>query len=94
MVYVPFKYVINAGQGTTSKYGSAQLLEIMQILNGVVTADKRPEILNEWLWKDHFDMIPPGSAPAAPTDTNSLRIYVDPSNNHLTIKRPGGTTKD
>lgn len=94
MSYTDFKEVTSNNPGTTVRYGGNDLKEFMQILNGKVVANRRPQILNEWIWLDHFDMKPPGSAPGNPTDTNASRLYVDPSDNKVKIKKTAGGAID
>jgi hypothetical protein len=94
MSFTDFKEVTANNPGTTVRYGGNDLKEFMQILNGKVVATRRPKILNEWIWLDHFDMSPPATAPGNPTDTNSSRFYIDPTDFKLKIKKTGGTIID
>lgn len=50
MSFIDFKEVTSNNAGTTVRYGGNDTKEIMQILNGKVVANRRPRILNEWLW--------------------------------------------
>lgn len=94
MSYTNFKEITADNVGTTARYGGNDLKEVMRILNGTVVAGRRPKILNEWIWLDHFDMSPPGSAPGSPPDANTSRLYVDPSDFRVKIKKTDGTVRD
>jgi len=94
MSFTDFKEATANNPGSAVRFGGNDLKEVMQILNGKVVASRRPRILNTWLWLDHFDMKPPGVAPSPPTETNSSRFYVDPSDNKVKIKKTSGTIID
>lgn len=94
MSFTDFKEATASNPGTAIRYGGNDLKEVMQILNGKVVANKRPRILNTWLWLDHFDMKPPVSAPGNPTESGSSRFYVDPSDFKAKIKKTGGSIID
>jgi len=94
MSFTDFKEATANNPGSAVRFGGNDLKEITQILNGKVVASRRPRILNTWLWLDHFDMKPPGTAPSPPTETNSSRFYVDPSDSKVKIKKTSGTVID
>jgi hypothetical protein len=94
MSFIDFKEATANNAGSAVRFGSNDLKEITQILNGKVVASRRPKILNEWIWLNFFDMKPPGSAPSPPTDTNASRFYIDPSDFRLKIKKTGGSIID
>lgn len=94
MSFTDFKEASANNPGTGVRYGSNDLTEVMQIFNGKIVANRRPKIKNTWIWLDHFDMTPPLSAPSASTDANTSRIYADPSDNKIKIKKVGGTVLD
>lgn len=94
MSFSSFKEITTDNAGTTARYGGNDLKEVMMILNGTVVSSRRPQVRNEWIWLDHFDMKPPGSAPGSPSDTNTSRLYVDPSDFRLKIKKTNGTVLD
>lgn len=94
MSYTDFKEITTNNPGSSAKYGGDDTKELMQIYNGKVVASRRPKILNEWIWLDHFDMKAPGAAPSAPTDTNTNRFYTDPSDFKVKIKKTGGAIVD
>lgn len=94
MSFTDFKEATANNPGTSVRYGGNDLKEFMQILNGKVVSGKRPRILNEWLWLDHFDMKPPASAPGNPTESNSSRLYADPTDNKIKIKKTSGGAID
>jgi hypothetical protein len=92
--FTDFKEITVNSPGTSLRYGGDDLKAIMQILNGKIVGGKRPKILNEWIWIDHFDMAPPATAPVAPTDTNASRIYIDPTSFKLRLKKTNDTIVD
>lgn len=94
MSYTDFKEISVNNPGTTIRYGGDDLKGLMQILNGKVLSQKRPRILNEWIWLDHFDMAPPAIVPAAPTDTNASRLYIDPNSFKVKVKKTSDTIVD
>lgn len=94
MSFTDFKEATANNPGSAVRYGGNDLKEFMQILNGKVVSGKRPRILNEWLWLDHFDMKPPASAPGNPTESNSTRFYADPTDNKIKIKKTSGGAID
>lgn len=94
MSYVNFKEVTTNSVGTAAKFGGKDLNEVMQILNGLVVANRRPKILNEWIFLDHFDLKAPAGTPSAPTDTNTNRLYTDPLDFKLKARKTGGTIID
>ena len=64
----------------------------MQIFNGKVVASRRPHILNEWMWDNHFDMteVTEPASPAAGTQ----RLFVHSTDHHIKIKNSSGTVTD
>ena len=94
MSYTNFKEVTTGSAGTAAKYGGADIREVMQIFNNKIVSGRRISIKNPFIWTDSFDMSPPLSAPASPTDSNASRIYVDPSDFKIKIKKVGGTVLD
>lgn len=89
MSYTDFKEITNPTTGTGTKYGSSQILEIMQIFNGKTVADRRPKIINEWLWQNHFDMTEVAE-PASP-GTGNQRFFIDSSDHSLKLKKSDGS---
>lgn len=94
MSYTDFKEVTVDNPGTSIRYGGDDLKQLMQILNGKIVAQKRPRILNEWIWLDHFDIKPPAIVPGSPTDTNASRVYTDPTDFKIKVKKTSGTIRD
>lgn len=94
MSFIDFKETTANNPGTTVRYGGNDLKEIMQILNGKIVASRRPRILNKWIWLDSFDVKSPAVAPAAPADTNTNRVYTDPTDFKLKIKKTGGSIRE
>ena len=93
MSFTDFREVGNPVAGTAIKYGSQDLLDIMQIFNGKVVGTKRPHILNQWLWDNSFDMKEITVEPAAPTAGNQ-RLFVDSTTHHLKMKDSTSTVTD
>lgn len=93
MSYTDFKEVTSNNAGSTTRYGGNDVKEIMQIFNNKVVSNRRPKIKNEWIFADHFDIGPPATEPANPTDTNATRIYVDPTDFKLRAKKTDGTIR-
>lgn len=56
MSFIDFREVSSPVAGTVTKYGSQDLLDIMQIFNGKTVANKRPRIANPWRFETSFDM--------------------------------------
>lgn len=94
MSFTDFKEVTSNNVGSSTRYGGNDLKEVMQILNNKVVASRRVSIKNPWIFNDYFDMKPPVGTPASPTDTNASRIYADPSDAKIKIKKVGGTVVD
>ena len=94
MSFTPFKEVNISNPGTSTKYGSNDTLEIMQLFNNKVVANRRVQIKNPWQWMDHLELVAPTTLPASPTSANIRHIVVDPADNHLKIQKTGGTMID
>ena len=94
MSFTDFKEVNIANPGTSTKYGSNDLLEIMKLLNGKVVASRQVRILNPFQFLDHVEIKAPASLPASPTLATIRHIVVDPADNHLKIQKTGGTMID
>ena len=94
MSFTDFKEVTSNNTGSATRYGGNDLKEVMQILNNKVVASRRVSIKNPWIFNDYFDMKPPVGTPGNPTDTNASRIYADPSDFKIKIKKVGGTVVD
>jgi hypothetical protein len=94
MSYTDFKEISIESAGTALRYGGNDLKQIMQIFNNKIVANRRPTIKNEWLWTDHFDMTPPAVAPGNPTDTDASRIYADPTDKKVKVRKTGGSILD
>src|SRR5215831_7069465 len=92
MSFVDFREVTTPAAGSTTKYGSQDLLDIMQILNGKVTADKRPHVINPWRWDASFDMKEI-VAPSSPS-TNYQSLYIDSTTHRLALKSSTGLIQD
>ena len=89
MSFTDFREVSSAAVGTTSKYGSQDLLEIMQILNGKTVATRRPHIINPWRWDASFDMKEI-VAPASPSTAGYQSLYIDSTTHRPALKSSTG----
>lgn len=94
MSFTDFKEVAISNPGSGTKYGSDDLLSIMQILNGKVVANKQIRILNPFQFIDHLELKAPATLPAAPSLATVRHLLVDPADNHLKIQKTGGTLID
>lgn len=94
MSFTDFKEVAISNPGTSTKYGSDDLLQLMQIFNGKVVSGRQVRILNPWQFIDHLEIKAPATLPAAPTLATVRHLLVDPADNHLKIQKTGGTLID
>lgn len=94
MSFTDFKEVTSNNTGSGTRYGGNDLKEVMQILNNKVVSSRRVSIKNPIRFTDNFDLVPPTSAPSNPPDSNASRIYADPSDFRVKIKKTGGTILD
>jgi hypothetical protein len=94
MSFSDFKEVTSNNVGSSTRYGGNDLKEVMQILNNKVVSSRRVSIKNPLIFTDSFDMKPPVGTPASPTDTNASRIYADPSDAKIKVKKQSGTVID
>jgi hypothetical protein len=94
MSFTDFKEVTSNNSGSGTRYGGNDLKELMQILNNKIVSGRRISIKNPFRFTDNFDLVPPLSAPGNPPDANSSRIYADPSDFKIKIKKTGGTVID
>ena len=95
MSFTDFKEVTSNNSGSTTRYGGNDLKDIMQIFNNKTVATRRISIKNPWRFTEFFDFTPAASGtPAAPTDANNSRLYADPSDFKLKIKKTGGAVVD
>ena len=95
MSFTDFKEVSSNNSGSTTRYGGNDLKDIMQIFNNKTVATRRVSIKNPWRFTEYFDLAPAASGtPAAPTDANNSRMYADPSDFKLKIKKTGGAVVD
>ena len=94
MSFTDFKEVTIANPGTSTKYGSDDLLQVMQIFNGKTVTGRQIRILNPFQFIDHVEIKAPATLPAYPTLATVRHIVVDPADNHLKIQKTGGTMID
>src|SRR5215831_14268817 len=90
MSFTDFKEVSVNNPGTSSKYGSDQLLEIMQVFNGKIVTSRQVRIKNPFQFVNHVELKAPTTLPASPTSANIRYLVVDPADNHLKIMKTGG----
>jgi hypothetical protein len=94
MSFTDFKEVNINNPGTSTRYGSNDILDVMQILNGKTVSGRQVRIVNPWQFIDHVEVKAPAVLPAAPTDASIRYLVVDPADNHLKILKSGGTKFD
>lgn len=93
MSFVDFKEVANPVAGTGTKYGSQDLLDIMQIFNGKTVSNRRPHIINQWRWDNGFDVkeiTGPSTTPASGYQT----FFIDSADHHIKRKDNTGAVID
>lgn len=90
MSFTDFREVSSPTSGTVTKYGSQDLLDLMQILNGKTVSARRPKISNPWLFQASFDMTET-SAPATNPAAGDQRLYIDSTDHKLKLKNSTGT---
>lgn len=93
MSFTDFREVSNGVAGTSAKYGSQDLLEIMQILNGKTATSRRPHIINPWRWDASFDMKEI-VAPASPSTAGYQSLYIDSTTHRPALKSSTGLILD
>src|SRR5262245_5053294 len=95
MSYTPFKEVTVANPGSTTRYGSDDLLDVMKIFNSKVVSNKRPEIINPWRWSSWQEIKQVTEASVTtPTEANVVHLFQSATDNHLKVKKTGGTIVD
>ena len=94
MSFVDFKEVAINDPGTSTKYGSDQMLEIMQIFNNKTVSSRRVRVKNPFQFTDHIELVAPAALPASPTAANTRFLVVDPADNHYKIMKTGGSIID
>lgn len=88
MSFVDFKEVTAPTAGSNVKYGSQDILDIMQILNGKIVATRRPHIINPWRFDSSFDMKEIAT-PANPS-SGYQTFYVDSASHRPSFKDSSG----
>ena len=94
MSFTDFKEVSISNPGTSTKYGSDDLLQVMQIFNGKVVATRQIRIKNPFQFIDHIEIKAAAALPASPTLATVRHIVVDPNDNHIKIQKTGGSMID
>jgi hypothetical protein len=92
MSFTDFKEISAPTAGSTVKYGSQDILDIMQIFNGKTVAIRRPHIINPWRWDSSFD-IKEITEPAAPS-AGYQTFYIDSVDHHLKLKNSSSVKID
>ena len=92
MSFTDFKEVSSPVSGTTTKYGSQDLLDIMQIFNGKTVASRRPRIANPWIFETSFD-VKEISSPSTPS-SGYQSFYIDSTTHRLALKNASGQVAD
>ena len=92
MSFTDFREVSSAVGGTATKYGSQDLLDIMQIFNGKTVSNRRPRVANPWRWDASFDMKEI-VAPTAPS-TGYQSLYIDSTTHRPAIRSSTGLILD
>lgn len=92
MSFTDFKEVSSPVLGTGTKYGSQDLLDIMQILNGKIVSSKRPRVANPWRWESSFEMKEI-TAPAS-ASTGYQSFYIDQNTHRPALKSSTGQVLD
>lgn len=91
MSYTDFKEVSSPTAGTSTKYGSQDILDVMKIFNGKTVGTRRPKIINPWLWQSSQD-ITEIAEPASPA-AGIQRLFIDSTTHQLTLKNSSGALK-
>ena len=90
MSYTEFKEVTVANPGSTTRYGSDDMLEIMKILNGKIVSNKRPIITNPWRWASYQELKQVNATTVPiPTDATIVHEFLDAADNKLKLKKVG-----
>src|SRR5689334_4930644 len=92
MSFTDFREVSSPVAGTVTKYGSQDLLDIMQIFNGKTVSNRRPRIANPWRWDTSFDMKEI-AGPTTPS-TGYQSLYIDSTTHRLALKNSSGNVSD
>jgi hypothetical protein len=92
MSFDAFKEVTINNPGSSTRYGSDDVLDVMKILNGKVLANRRPEIANRWRWVAYQEIkqMTEASVPT-PTEANVVHLFQSATDNKLKVKKTGGT---
>lgn len=95
MSFDAFKEVTISNPGSATRYGSDDVLDVMKILNGKVVSTRRPIISNRWRWISYQEIqqMAEASVPT-PTDSNVVNLFQSATDNHLKVKKTGGTIVD
>ena len=92
MSFTPFKEVIIANPGSTTRYGSDDLLDVMKILNGKTVSNRKPIIANVWRWTlyQEIKQMAEASVPT-PAEADVVHLFQSATDNKLKVKKTGGT---
>lgn len=77
--------------GSTTRYGSNDLLDFYKILNNKVVSTRKPQISNPWRWNSYQELkqIAAASVPT-PSDSSVVHFFLD-TDNKAKLKKTGGT---
>jgi len=92
MSFTPFKEVTIANPGSSTRYGSDDVLDVMKIFNGAIVASRRPIINNRWRWASYQEIqqMAEASVPT-PSESNVVHLFQSATDNKLKVKKTGGT---
>jgi hypothetical protein len=92
MSFTPFKEVTISNPGSSTRYGSDDVLDVMKILNGSVVANRRPIINNRWRWASYQEILQMAEASVpTPSEANVVHLFQSATDNKLKVKKTGGT---
>lgn len=92
MSFTPFKEVTISNPGSSTRYGSDDVLDVMKILNGSVVANRRPIINNRWRWAAYQEIVQMAEASVpTPGEANVVHLFQSATDNKLKVKKTGGT---
>ena len=92
MSFTAFKEVSISNPGSSTRYGSDDVLDVMKILNGKTLANRKPTIGNPWRWTAYQEIkqMTEASVPT-PSESDVVHLFQSATDNKLKIKKTGGT---
>lgn len=92
MSYTPFKEVTISNPGSSTRYGSDDILDIMKIFNAKIVTGRRPEITNPWRWSTWQELKQVTEASVTtPSEASVVHLFLSASDNKVKVKKTGGT---